>query len=308
MLRNIVGDQYHPRSRPPGNPESPRSQEGGENHREGHTGGGEDPHSNHPPFGARLNPRNADSSQAGDTQVPDIHTFLASLFGPPAGDDQLPPALARLFGVPPGAGGDYVYSQAELDRIVSQLMEQHQGNAPPPAAKEDIEALPKVRVTEQMVNEGIDCAVCKEDLMLDEQVTTLPCHHSYHFDCVSKWLEAHDTCPICRHPITPEERRRQPPAQPASPTTSSGIPLAGLPFVGLFGPGGSRWAPMSSGPPRDANQPPNDTGTGTEQPGSTEQGGSGANNNTTGSNQAPNSGSGAAGRSTFASLFRRRGS
>ncbi|KAF8544841.1 hypothetical protein BDD12DRAFT_722859 [Trichophaea hybrida] len=235
-----------------------------------------------------------------------IPRFLASLFGPPTGDDQLP-SLARLFGVPPGAGGDYVYSQAELDRIVSQLMEQHQGNAPPPAAKEDIEALPKVKVTEQMVNEGIDCAVCKEDLELDEQVTTLPCHHSYHFDCVSKWLEAHDTCPICRHPITPEERRRQPPAQPTSPTTS-GIPLAGLPFVGLFGPGGGRWAPMSSGPPRDANHPPNDTGTGTEQPGSTEQGGSGANNNTTGSNQAPNSGNGAAGRSTFASLFRRRGS
>lgn len=71
-------------------------------------------------------------------------------------------------------------------------MEQHQGNAPPPAAKEDIEGLPKIKVTQAMVNDGIDCAVCKEDLVLDEQVTTLPCKHSYHFECVSKWLEAHD--------------------------------------------------------------------------------------------------------------------
>ena len=42
--------------------------------------------------------------------------------------------LAQLFGTPPGARGDYVFSNAELDRIVSELMEQHQGNAPPPAA------------------------------------------------------------------------------------------------------------------------------------------------------------------------------
>jgi hypothetical protein len=53
-----------------------RSQEGGDNHREGHTGEeGEDYHSHHLAFGgARLNPRNADSSQAGEVQVPDIHT------------------------------------------------------------------------------------------------------------------------------------------------------------------------------------------------------------------------------------------
>lgn len=133
-------------------------------------------------------------------QVLTTSRFLASLFGPPAGDDQFHPALARILGMPHGAGGDYVYSQAELDRIVSQLMEQHQGNAPPPAAKEDIEALPKVKVTEQMVNEGIDCAVCKEDLELGEQVTTLPCHHSYHFDCVSKWLESHDVSTLSDGP------------------------------------------------------------------------------------------------------------
>lgn len=76
MLRNIVGDQYAARSRPPGNQGVQRSQEGGDNHREGHTGEeGEDYHSHHLAFGgARLNPRNADSSQAGEVQVPDIHT------------------------------------------------------------------------------------------------------------------------------------------------------------------------------------------------------------------------------------------
>ena len=99
-------------------------------------------------------------------------SFLGSLFAHHTGDDSFP-NLSRLFGVPTGVGGDYVYSQVELDRIITQLMEQHQGNAPPPAAKEDIEALPKVWVTEQMVSDGTDCAVCKEDLQLGEQITTL---------------------------------------------------------------------------------------------------------------------------------------
>jgi hypothetical protein len=159
MLRNIVGDQYN---------DGPRART-----RAPQDGGDGQPHF-HASFGARLNPRNADAPQAGEVPVPNINDFLASLFGP-VGDASvspvMSPVIARLLGIPPGAGGDYVYSQAELDRIISQLMDQHQGNAPPPAAKEDIDSLPKIKVTETMVNDGVDCAVCKEDLVLDEQTS-----------------------------------------------------------------------------------------------------------------------------------------
>ena len=67
MLRNIVGNQHHANNRPLANP--------GDSDPDADGGG------NHPmlpnlfgPAGGRLNPRNADSSQAGDIQVPDIHT------------------------------------------------------------------------------------------------------------------------------------------------------------------------------------------------------------------------------------------
>lgn len=133
------------------------------------------------------------------------YSFLASVFGPGAPDTG--GLLARVLGIPPGAGGDYVYSQADLDRVISQLMEQHQGNAPPPANKEVIESLPKIKVTAKMVIDGQDCAVCKEDLVEKEEVTKLPCNHTYHFDCVSRWLEAHDV----RSPPLPR-------ALPLSPT------------------------------------------------------------------------------------------
>ena len=74
-------------------------------------------------------------------------------------------------------GGDYVWSQGQLDRVISQLMEQHQGNAPPPAPPEVLNNLPKIKVEQNRVLEGEDCAVCKEELVLDEEVAQLPCTH-----------------------------------------------------------------------------------------------------------------------------------
>jgi E3 ubiquitin-protein ligase RNF115/126 len=107
-------------------------------------------------------------------------------------NDPLAELFARIFQHPPGATGDYVYSQTELDRVITELMEQHQGNAPPPAPKEVLENLPKVKVDEQRVIDGEDCAVCKDDLIVGEEVVQLPCKHVYHELCVKKWLEAHD--------------------------------------------------------------------------------------------------------------------
>lgn len=245
---------------------------------------------------ARLNPRDADSPQPHEETVLDLptyvfvplpgvtshvidgHSFLASFFGPGVPDTS--GMLARVFGIPPGAGGDYVYSQADLDRVISQLMEQHQGNAPPPANKEVIESLPKIKVTPKMVRDGQDCAVCKEDLVETEEVTKLPCNHMYHFECVSRWLEAHDvrsppppsllpstkffprdptdecrlqTCPICRHPVTPEDQR---PAAPQSPGASNRAHTTMWPFANSSSPRQNRsssgsFQPSPSGPSGD---------------------------------------------------------
>merc|ERR1712060_770149 len=43
------------------------------------------------------------------------------------------------------------------------------------------------------------CAVCYLPLWEDGQETAVPpCNHAFHFDCLSKWLHGHTTCPNCR--------------------------------------------------------------------------------------------------------------
>lgn len=104
--------------------------------------------------------------------------------------------LFRAFGIPHGPTGDYAWSQADMDRILSQLMEQHQGNAPPPASEDVIRNLPKQRVTQEEVDEGNECVVCQDEFKFDEEVVKLPCKHVYHEECVRKWLELHDVSRI----------------------------------------------------------------------------------------------------------------
>lgn len=224
MFRNIMGDGLTPgaRATPDGTPTNEQQNTRGGNGESPPPGAGSrgaHPHPHIPSiFGphifsggtvhydtsSRLGPRDANAPQPAAGDVLDLQTIISNLV---ASDTN---GIFRVLGSP-GAGGDYVYSQVELDRVISGLMEQHQGNAPPPAPREVIESLPKIKVDQAMVADGADCAVCKEDLILEEEVANLPCKHKYHFECVKKWLEAHDTCPICRHPVTPEHQRPQPP-------------------------------------------------------------------------------------------------
>lgn len=122
-----------------------------------------------------------------------------------------PGGLFQMLGLPiGGVHGDAVYSQEGLDRIVTQLMEQHQsGNAPGPATRNAIDSLPQRSITEKDLGESgsAECSICMESVALDDKVTVLPCEHWFHHDCIGAWLAEHDTCPHCREGIMPRHQR-----------------------------------------------------------------------------------------------------
>jgi len=68
---------------------------------------------------------------------------------------------------------------------------------PQPAAQQKIESLEK-----RHAEGGEDkCPVCFSDYEKDEELTVLPCSHTFHTGCVTEWLKRHNSCPCCRQAI-----------------------------------------------------------------------------------------------------------
>ncbi|KAB0387736.1 hypothetical protein FD755_002692 [Muntiacus reevesi] len=105
--------------------------------------------------------------------------------------------------------GDYAWGQTGLDAIVTQLLGQLENTGPPPADKEKITSLATVTVTQEQVDKGLECPVCKEDYTVEEEVRQLPCNHYFHSSCIVPWLELHDACPVCRKSLNGEDSTQQ---------------------------------------------------------------------------------------------------
>ena len=47
------------------------------------------------------------------------------------------------------------------------------------------------------------CSICLEDFKEGTEVVLLPCRsHTYHVDCIEKWLKVNSLCPECRFQVT----------------------------------------------------------------------------------------------------------
>lgn len=48
---------------------------------------------------------------------------------------------------------------------------------------------------------GKRCAVCLEDFETKQFVTTTPCNHMFHEECIVPWVKSQGKCPVCRFVI-----------------------------------------------------------------------------------------------------------
>uniref|UniRef100_A0A6T8BWT1 RING-type domain-containing protein n=1 Tax=Prymnesium polylepis TaxID=72548 RepID=A0A6T8BWT1_9EUKA len=67
-----------------------------------------------------------------------------------------------------------------------------------------IDQLPSHRATKSELasKEEPTCAICLENIRAQQNVTTLPCKHEYHRQCIAKWLKMAEaaSCPQCKAP------------------------------------------------------------------------------------------------------------
>ncbi len=65
----------------------------------------------------------------------------------------------------------------------------------------------KTLIDSTMAEQDLRCTICMSTFELDDAYATWPCTsrtpHIYHSHCMLNWLRRKNTCPICRHPVTP---------------------------------------------------------------------------------------------------------
>ncbi|CEO60375.1 hypothetical protein PMG11_05004 [Penicillium brasilianum] len=179
-----------------------------------HAAGMREPDVMHDPFQAHherarrhedLFSRDPNDPQHMESPVPNLGDFIEALRGNTRNAEGAAnpfSMLSALMNV--DRNGDAVYSQEELDRVISQLIDHtQQGSAPPPATDSAIHSLPKKRMTREMMgpDRTAECSICMDPVEVDTEVTVLPCTHWFHFDCIKAWLSQHNTCPHCRRSI-----------------------------------------------------------------------------------------------------------
>ncbi|KAG7362135.1 ring finger domain containing protein [Nitzschia inconspicua] len=82
----------------------------------------------------------------------------------------------------------------------------------PPASNVAIEGLLHLRLraedskslSEACPNE--ECVICAERFANKDVVTTLPCGHMHHSDCIVNWLSRKCTCPTCRYEMPTDDK------------------------------------------------------------------------------------------------------
>ncbi|XP_044504969.1 probable E3 ubiquitin-protein ligase RHC1A [Mangifera indica] len=117
--------------------------------------------------------------------------------------------LEAIFGSTPGIGfargntGDYFIGPG-LEELLEQLSANDR-RGPPPAAQSSINAMPTVKISQRHLRSDSHCPVCKDKFELGSEARQMPCNHIYHSDCIVPWLVQHNSCPVCRQELPPQQ-------------------------------------------------------------------------------------------------------
>ncbi|KNE93300.1 hypothetical protein PSTG_13340 [Puccinia striiformis f. sp. tritici PST-78] len=108
--------------------------------------------------------------------------------------------------------GDYVTSDSAMHDILNQLLQLSGNNLNPnghqnpvPASDSIIQSLKKFTFDSNRLGsdeENIECAICKDTFIFEQECLELPCKHFFHDStCIVPWLKQNGSCPVCRYSL-----------------------------------------------------------------------------------------------------------
>ena len=48
----------------------------------------------------------------------------------------------------------------------------------------------------------IECSICRDEYKIGDKIVFLPCLHKFHYQCIIKWMNDQNKCPICNFVLT----------------------------------------------------------------------------------------------------------
>nr|CAD1830465.1 unnamed protein product [Ananas comosus var. bracteatus] len=74
-----------------------------------------------------------------------------------------------------------------------------------------IASLPSANYKAQNVQDGNteQCVICRVEYEEGENLVVLSCNHTYHPECINKWLQINKVCPMCSAEVSTSENRQE---------------------------------------------------------------------------------------------------
>ena len=95
--------------------------------------------------------------------------------------------------------------------IFIRSMNENQPTGSPPTSKEALKRLKHFKMNEEYCKkdgnnlEYPTCSICLTSIDKDQDTILIPCGHLFHNQCIVKWLEMHNTCPVCRYELPTDD-------------------------------------------------------------------------------------------------------
>ncbi len=85
-----------------------------------------------------------------------------------------------------------------LENILAELPDNYEVFRGMAATDDELDRLQRRAVSEEDISRlGQGCIICISGFVIGEIITTLPCYHVFHADCLMTWLMINGVCLLC---------------------------------------------------------------------------------------------------------------